>query len=292
MTRRWIGGRVFLLCAIALMPLAASAQDATMTGTITDSTGGILPGVTVTAIHEASGNSFVAVSDERGAFRLPARAGQYQLTLELQGFATVGRRLELLVSQTVVVNLQMIPAAVQESVTVVGESPLIDTARSTLGGNIDRRQMQELPINGRNWMDLAILAPGSRQNEQSNIPQNRQGYAQINIDGQQITHLIPGTDQNQPSYSMDAIAEFVLVTNRFDATQGRSAGMMANAITKSGTNTFSGTLSGFFRSDRFNAADFIQQRVLPYSNQQMSATFGGPILRDRAHFFAQVRSRA
>ncbi len=225
---------MFLLCAIALMPLAASAQDATMTGTITDSTGGILPGVTVTAIHEASGNSFVAVSDERGAFRLPARAGQYQLTVELQGFATVGRRLELLVSQTVVINLQMIPAAVQESVTVVGESPLIDTARSTLGGNIDRRQMQELPINGRNWMDLAILAPGSRQNEQSNIPQNRQGYAQINIDGQQITHLIPGTDQNQPSYSMDAIAEFVLVTNRFDATQGRSAGMMANAITKSG----------------------------------------------------------
>src|SRR5688572_16271152 len=84
---------------------------------------------------------------------------------------------------------------------------------------------------------------------------------------------------------MDAIAEFVLITNRFDATQGRSAGMLANAITKSGTNTFAGTASGFFRSDRFNAADFIQQRVLPYSNQQVTATFGGPIRRDRAHFF-------
>ena len=84
---------------------------------------------------------------------------------------------------------------------------------------------------------------------------------------------------------MDAIAEFVLVTNRFDATQGRSAGMMANAVTKSGTNNFSGTLSGFFRSDRFNAPDFIQNRVLPYSNQQVSGTLGGPIVRDRAHFF-------
>ena len=84
---------------------------------------------------------------------------------------------------------------------------------------------------------------------------------------------------------MDAIAEFVLVTNRFDASQGRSAGMLANAITKSGTNIFAGTLSGFFRHDRFNAADFIQQRVVPYSNQQVSATFGGPIVRDRAHFF-------
>ena len=104
--------------------------------------------------------------------------------------------------------------------------------------------MQDLPINGRNWMDLAMLAPGSRQNEASNIPQSRQGYSQINIDGQQITHLIPGTDQNQPSYGMDAIAEFVLVTNRFDATQGRSAGMLANAITKSGTNVFAGTRRG------------------------------------------------
>ena len=84
---------------------------------------------------------------------------------------------------------------------------------------------------------------------------------------------------------MDAIAEFVLVTNRFDASQGRSAGMLANAITKSGTNVFAGTLSGFFRHDRFNAADFIQNRVVPYSNQQVSGTFGGPIVRDRAHFF-------
>ena len=75
MTRRWIGGRVFLLCAIALMPLAASAQEATISGTVTDSSGGVLPGVTVTALHEASGNTFLAVTDERGEFRLPVRTG-------------------------------------------------------------------------------------------------------------------------------------------------------------------------------------------------------------------------
>ena len=147
----------------------------------------------------------------------------------------------------------MAPSTMQESVTVTGEAPLVDTATSTLGGNIDPRQMQELPINGRNWMDLAILAPGSRQNEASNIPQSRQGYSQINIDGQQITHLIPGTDQNQPSYSMDAIAEFVLVTNRFDATQGRSAGMHRQRRHEVGHEQLAGTISGFFRSDRFNA---------------------------------------
>ena len=285
-TRAWRAACLVVLCAALAAPAAARAQEATLAGTVADETGGVLPGVTVTALHEATGNTFFGVTDERGAFRLPVRIGQYRVTAELQGFAPLSRRVEILVGQTAVVALQMATATLQETVTVVGDSPLIDTVSSTLGGNIDRRQMQELPINGRNWMDLAILAPGSRQNEQSNIPQSRQGYSQINIDGQQITHLIPGTDQNQPSYSMDAIAEFVLISNRFDATQGRSAGMMANAVTKSGTNAFAGTVSGFFRHDRLNAADHIQHRVIPYSNQQVSGTFGGPLLRDRAHFFA------
>ena len=279
------------LCAIALTPRALLAQqEAALSGALVDTSGGVLPGVSVTALHQASGNTFLAVTDERGEFRLPVRVGQYQLTIELPGFATLVRRVEILVGQTAALKLEMAPDTITEAVTVSAEAPLVDTASSTLGGNIDRRQMQELPINGRNWMDLAILAPGSRQNEASNIPQSRQGYSQINIDGQQITHLIPGTDQNQPSYSMDAIAEFVLITNRFDATQGRSAGMLANAITKSGTNDHAGTLSGFFRSDRFNAADHIQKRVLPYSNQQISGTFGGPIVLDRLHFFANYET--
>ena len=94
--------------------------------------------------------------------------------------------------------------------------------------------------------------------------------------------------QNQPRFSRDAIAEFELTTNRFDATKGRTAGMMVNAITKSGTNTPSGTFSGFFRDDRLNAKDFIQNRVIPYSNKQYSGTFGGPILRDRIHFFGNM----
>ena len=91
---------------------------------------------------------------------------------------------------------------------------------------------------------------------------------------------------------MDAIAEFVLVTNRFDATQGRSAGMLANAITKSGTNAFAGTLSGFFRSDRFNAADHIQKRVLPYSNQQVSGDVRRPDRAGSAAFLRELRDGA
>jgi len=277
---------VWILCALIAMPAIARAQEAVLSGTITDSTGAVLPGVTVTAVHTASGNNFVAVTDERGGYRIPVRIGEYKITAELQGFGLTTKDLAVQVGQTAVTNLQMAPSTLQESVVVSAEAPLVDTASSTLGGNIDKRQMQDLPINGRNWMDLAMLAPGSRQNESSSIPQARQGYSQINIDGQQITHLIPGTDQNQPSYSMDAIAEFIVVTNRFDATQGRSSGMLANAVTKSGTNAFTGTVASYFRSDRFNASDFIQQRVVPYQDQQLVTTFGGPIRKDRVHFFA------
>ena len=278
--------RVLMLWALFLVPRTGLAQEAVLTGTITDSSGGVLPGVTVTAVHAASGNNFVTVTDERGGYRIPIRIGDYRVRAELPGFGTAAKEVVAQVGQTAVLNLQMSVSDVQESIVVSGEAPLVDTASSTLGGNIDKRQMQDLPINGRNWMDLAMLAPGSRQNESSNIPQARQGYSQINIDGQQITHLIPGTDQNQPSYSMDAIAEFVVVTNRFDATQGRSSGMLANAVTKSGTNTYAGTVAGYFRSDRFNASDFIQKRVVPYQDQQVVTTLGGPVRKDRIHFFA------
>src|ERR1041384_6345864 len=117
--------RPILLALLLLLPTAAFAQEAVLTGTITDSTGGVLPGVTVTALHQASGNRFVAVTDERGIYRIPARVGAYQIAAELQGFATAQRsNVELLVGQTLVVNLQMAPSGVAETVTVSGEAPL------------------------------------------------------------------------------------------------------------------------------------------------------------------------
>jgi len=278
--------RLLHLMAILMLPAMAAAQEASITGTITDSTGGVLPGVVVRAVHEETGNSFEAVTDERGAFRIPVRIGVYRISAELAGFASVTRTgFQVLVGQEARITLQMAPAALQESVTVTGETPLVDTASSTLGTNIDPRQMQDIPLQGRNWMDLALLAPGSRQNASSGVPEERQGFSQINVDGQQVTNLIASTDSDQPKYSRDAIAEFEIISNRFDARQGRSAGFLVNAVTKSGTNTPSGTVSGYFRDDTLNAADFIQKRVLPYQNQQLGATFGGPIVKDRIHYF-------
>lgn len=278
--------RAWLTLAVLLtLPVLALAQEAAISGTVSDSTGGVLPGVTVTAVHEASGNSFVAMTDARGQFRLPVRVGGYHITGELQGFASVTRTgLEILVGQQMVVNLQMAPSTVQETVTVTGEAPLIDATRSTLGVNIDPRQVSEIPLNGRNWIDLTVLAPGSRRNTLSDEPAAG-GAFQLNVDGQQVTQTLT-FGFGQPRFSRDAIAEFQFVVNRFDATQGRSSGVQVNAVTKAGTNVFAGTGAGYFRSDRFNAADFIQDRVLPYSNQQLSFTFGGPVRRDKIHFFA------
>jgi hypothetical protein len=275
---------IFVAAVLAVAP-AAHAQESTLTGIVRDNTGGVLPGVTVTATNEAQGTTFVAITDEGGIYRIPVRAGIYRVSAELAGFTTVVRPgVELLVGRQITLNLDMTVSGVQETVTVTGEAPLLDTTSSNIAGNIDPRQMQELPLNGRNWMDLTLLAPGSRGNAATEIPQDRQGYFQINVDGQQVTFTVCCA-QNQPRYSRDAIAEFEITTNRFDATKGRTAGMMVNAITKSGTNTPSGTFAGFFRDDRWNAKDFIQDRVIPYSDQQYSGTFGGPVIRDRMHFF-------
>ena len=109
---------------------------------------------------------------------------------------------------------------------------------------------------------------------------------QLNLDGQQITQKIAGSGFGQPRFSREAIAEFQIVTNLFDITQGRSAGVQVQAISKSGTNTNSGSIYGFFRDDKLNAADKVAKRVLPYSNQQVGGTFGGPIVRDKIHYFA------
>src|SRR6266850_2374131 len=113
--RSFIVRRLILLCAILALPAMAFAQDAVLTGTITDSTGAVLPGVTVQAVHEASGNNYEAVTDARGVYRIPVRVGSYKITAALTGFGNVMRTVELLVGQTITLNLQMAPSSLQET---------------------------------------------------------------------------------------------------------------------------------------------------------------------------------
>ena len=280
-----------LVCLASLWAAsAASAQEAVLTGTVSDATGGVLPGVTVTASHAASGNRFEAITDDRGIYRMPVRVGGYQLTAELTGFTTVTRSgLQLLVGQTATIDLQMAVSTVQESVLVSAEAPLLNVASSSLGGNISPQQVQELPVQGRNWMALAMLAPGSRMTSDTattpvpdrNIGEQRE--FQLTLDGQQVSS--ERGFGGQPRYSQDSIAEFQYLSNRFDATLGRSSGVQVRAVTRSGTNAVAGSVRGNFRSSRFNAENPVLRRVVPIDNQQIAFTAGGPVLRDRLHFF-------
>lgn len=276
------------------LPALAMAQEAGLVGDVRDATGGTLPGVTVRAVHAASGNSFDATTDAHGGYQLPVRVGDYRVTATLSGFIPLTHAVTVLAGQEARIDFQLALSGVQEVVTVTSQAPLLDTTRSSLGGNIDPRQLQDLPIQGRNWVDLVVLAPGSRVNAVTDAPSNigatgsssardRADY-QLNVDGQQITQLM-GFGAPQPRLGRDAIAEFQFLSSRFDATQGRSAGLQVNAVTKSGTNRFLGTFASYVRDARFNAADFLTHSVLPYHDQQISATFGGPIRKDRIHVF-------
>jgi hypothetical protein len=268
-----------------------AAQDVALSGTVTDATDAVLPGVTVTAVHTDTGTTFAGVTDASGKYVINAlRTGTYTVKVELPGFTTEAREhLELQVGQHAVLNFKMTVSTLQESVTVTGAAPLIELTQSKVGGNIDQRQMQDLPLNGRNWMELTLLTPGSRLNA---VTQNGEspfgvsaGSFQLNVDGQQVSNMMACARWGQPKYSKDAIQEFEMVTSRFDATQGRSTNVQVNAVTKAGGNRFAGTTSGYFRSDSFNSRDFITHAVLPYSDQQFSSTYGGPIIKDKLHFF-------
>ena len=280
---RWL----FVIAALLAVPALGYAQEATITGIVTDATGGVLPGVTVTAVHEATGNTFVGVTDESGVYRIGARIGGYRLTAELAGFTTVTRSgVTVLVGQTVGLDMQMTVTGVAESVTVTGEAPLINTTQSSLGSNIDPRQMSELPVQGGDWTSLALIAPGNRTTTMGGVPVQDRGDVreyQLNMDGQQVTSMLgPG---GQPRFSRAAIGEFQFISNRFDATQGRSTGVQVNAVTRSGTNAVNGSFSGSFRNSEWGAEDPVLNVKVPLKEQQWSSSLGGPIIRDRLHFF-------
>lgn len=288
--RRWR-----IVAFVAIMLIAASrtyAQEATLVGTVVDESKSVMPGVTITATDLATGRVFVVVTAERGEFRIGQVApGKYRVAAELAGFASsVLPEVELLVGQSATLSFTLKLASVQESVTVTGEAPLVDARSTQVAGNVDRRQMEALPIPGRNWMELSLMVRGVTGNDVSS--QRAAGVGsdsqfQLNLDGQQITEQVAGAGNfGQPGLSRDAIAEYQIITNMFDVTMGRSSGLQVQAISKSGTNTTSGSLYGYFRDDKFNAADFVAGRVLPYSNQQTGGTLGGPIVANKLHYFA------
>ncbi len=275
------------LASLFLFASPTFAQDASLIGSVVDGTKAALPGTTITATMIDTGRASTTVCDERGEYRLRGLApGRYRVQAELSGFSTVViPDIELLVGQNRSLPFTMQVASLTETLTVTGESPLVDISSTQVAGNVDRRQMEELPLQGRNWMELAMQVKGITANAVDTTPGVRDRQFQLNLDGQEITQQVAGSGFGQPKFSREAIAEFQVVTNLFDITQGRSLGIQVQAISRSGTNNYDGSVYGYFRDDKWNAKDFLANRVLPYANQQIGAAFGGPLIKDKAHFF-------
>jgi hypothetical protein len=270
--------------------IANAQSNATLTGTITDVSNAVHPGTTVTAIENSTGQQYSATSDERGIYRIVDMVpGTYKVQVAQSGFATlVVSNVELLVGQTVSLPLSLKLAAVATTVEVQSEAELINTESQEVGGNINRLQMDEIPLLGRNIQDLSMLVKGITANDTSNNSYGaaRDDLFQLNLDGQQITQGISiAAAFGEPIFSRDAVAEFQLVTNQFDITQGRSSGQQVNVITRSGTNDLHATAYGNFRRDDFDASDFVSHTVLPYSQTIAGGTIGGPVVKDKLHYF-------
>src|SRR5258708_13602208 len=272
--RTWLSIALGSLIAV-MTPMPANGQEnATVNGTVVDESKAVLPGVTVTVTELETGRQYIGVTDARGEYRIPnVGAGTYKVQTDMPGFATsVVAKVELLVGQnaTIPVNLKL--ANVQETVTVTSEAALVDLSSSAIAGNVDRRQMEELPLQGRNWMELSMMVKGITANNVDSQPGvSNDSRFQLNLDGQQITQKVAASSFGQPKFSREAIAEFQIITNLFDITQGRSSGIQVQAVSRSGTNKVAGSFYGSFRDSKYQAADPVAGVVLPFENQQLGA---------------------
>jgi hypothetical protein len=281
--------RLFLLLAFVVAAIGAHAQQTSIAGTVTDASGAVVKAAEVKATQFDGGGIYKTKTNGIGEYQFPALvAATYAVRAEADGFAPVEKRVTVLVGQTLQVGLSLKPASVSSDISVVGQDVTVDTTSSVVAGNINSEDISDIPLNGRNYLQLASLVPGIRVNasDVSPLPQfNITGF-QLNVDGQQVTqNYAYSFAYGQPKFSEDAISQFQVITNRFDATQGRSNALQINIQTKSGSNSTHGSAFGYFRNSVFNAADPIAQKVLPYADEQYGGTVGGPIQKDKFFYF-------
>ena len=297
----------FVCSAIAL----AQVTTGTVSGTVSDSTGAVIPGVTVTLTSTEKGISRTVFTDEGGRYRAPELAlGSYVITTELPGFQTVTRSgITLTVGREAVVDFILQVGTVADKITVTGEAPLVQTANATVAALVDERAMRELPLNGRSFADLTAIQPGVTSNLEVAAAGTQAVYtgggaaARRSIGGtkpQQSTFLLDGMEISTPSEGMpatsvlgqqlgvEAIREFALLQNNYGAQYGRASGGVVNAVTQSGTNTIHGTVFEFVRNEKMDARDyFLDPRLpkAPLKRNQFGVALGGPIRKDRTFFF-------
>jgi hypothetical protein len=261
--RTWLAGLV-VTTAVLLDAHAAYAQNARIVGTIKDQTGGAVPGVTVTARNQETGLTRAASSDEAGNYRLPALPpGTYNLTAELASFSSESRPdIVLVIDQTATIDFTLKPASVAETVTVTGESPLVDTTASSVSTSVSNRQIQDLPVASRRWIDLAMLTPGTSQDGirgffyRGNVNVGAGGREYSNaflVDGVNNTWAEMG--EARQNFAMDSIREFKVSTSNYKAEYGLATGGLVTVVSKSGSNELHGSGFLFFRDKSLTSID-------------------------------------
>jgi carboxypeptidase family protein/TonB-dependent receptor-like protein len=285
-----------------LLSPAASAQTATgasLAGRVVDSQKSPLPGVTVNATDKSTGFSRTTVTTTDGTFRLPSLpVGVYAVTATLEGFATVtAESVELTVATERRLEFTMSSASLKEIINVVYEAPLVQTSPS-IGTTVDQKELENLPLNGRQFANLATLAPGTTLAVNSDPTKPGQQVIAMNGgEGRNVSIIIDGGDNADDTiggalqnFNLESVKEFKIQTQQYKAEFGRSTGGVLSVVTKTGTNSFEGSAYGFFRDRSLNSRTESEKQAgvdkQPFKRKQYGASFGGPIVQDKAHFFA------
>ncbi len=276
----------------------AQAASGTLAGHIVDKSGAALPGVTVTAAQKDTGYERNTVTAGDGAFRLASlQVGTYSVKADLAGFGTVTVD-DVKVDVASIRNLEITLAqsAVSESITVVDEAPLIANTPA-VGAVVSQQELDNLPLNGRQFANLAVLAPGTTLGYNSDPTKPGQLVIELNGGiGRNVNYTVDGGDNTDDTiggalqnFSVEGVQEFKIQTMEYKAEFGRSTGGVLSVVTKSGTNRFSGSGYGFFRSDSLDSRtqNEIQDNApkQPLDRKQYGGSLGGPIMQDKLHFF-------
>jgi len=304
--------RRLLLAAVLLWPALAAAQAVTGTiiGRITDGSGAVVPGVTVTLTNTGTKLTRVVTTDSDGEYTAPSLPpGPYTIVAEISGFKSVTvPDVDLGVDQRLRMDMKLEVGALTETVTIEGTSPLVQTSSSELGTTVQEEQIQTLPLNGRNFVSLTRTVPGvSRGIPGANIDGAGslawRASASFSANGQRPrdnNYMLDGVDNNETWLqtvvlfpSVDALDQFKLQTSTYSAEFGRSLGGVVNLQIKSGTNILHGSGFEFLRNDAFDANNFFNNRAgrpkPDFSQHQFGGTLGGPVFRDRTFFFTNYQ---
>ena len=299
-----------LVCLALALLFAADAAHAqttsTLAGDVRDANGAVIPGAVVTAKSLETGRASTAASDEEGRYTFAGLpVGLYEVRAEKGGFrGFVAERVTLTVNETATLDISMEAAGVGETVTVSDAAP-VNTQTPELSFLVGERAMRELPLNGRNYTDLALLQPGVvayPHRDTGSVVAHGVGASINGQDPRSNVYLLDGTLQNDftngpagsaagTSLGLESIREFRVETNAYSAEYGRNFGGQVNAVSKSGSNEFHGSLYEFHRNDNLDARNFFDGARKPeFRRNQFGGSIGGPISRDRLFFFAGVES--